>query len=292
MLLHPSPNADLPSRRWEWWFRLPAFTAVACLCAASAVINARFGFLMGEDHTSSLVLLVLAVALDVFKWFAPLAIAAAIKASAYILALVSCLLWLLAGAWSFAAAISFSLTARQSLELNSKSISDDQARATVAWTNAQRAVDTLLASPTWTATNGCSNVTLPKSRSYCAELAKARADLSAADQRLQLAPPKVGDAFSRMIAQHYAITIDEAQTLMSIAIALIIELFSMLGFYAVTPARAPKNVTGGQIDPVLGHHSQALKKPAVASPVATAASAPIAAPAAPKPYSWKARNTA
>lgn len=217
------------------FWRLLAIAAVFTVGGATAIMNAQFGYRLGEDELARIVLMVFSVALDVFKWIAPIAATAAWARQAYLRAGAAVLLWLVAGSWSFAAAVGFSAMNRDIIVAGRASVIADRDRSTASWQAAQRTLATLQTSPRWSSTQACTNATAPASVAYCAEVAAAKAALNRADDELRNAGPVASaDPQAELLSRTIGLSLPTAQLTLTVMVAVVAELMSMLGFFAVT----------------------------------------------------------
>lgn len=247
--------------------RIIAMVAVLAVGSATAVMNARFGFMLGEDPLAKQVLMVFSVAVDVFKWLAPVLAALAWQQGAKLRAVAAGMLWLTAGAWSFAAAIGFSALNRDVTVAGRTAVVGSTTRAGSTWQRADQTLTTLLASPRWTATKACTEATTPASVAYCIEVKDARAALAAADAVLKDAPPVTSaDPQADFFARTFGMALPRAQLGLTLFLALVAELFSMFGmFVASAPAASAIPVP---VEPVLPPEPTPDPPPAAPTPVA------------------------
>lgn len=216
--------------------RVAAVVVVLVLGITTAIMNARFGYQLGEDASAKVVLMVFSVALDGLKWLAPIMASAAFANGAKARGCAALILWLVAGGWSFAAAIGFSALNRDVTSSQRQAQAGDRQRAQQAWALADTTLKTLLSSPRWEATKACTNATAPASVAYCAEVSVARAALAKADDRLQqFGAVGHADPQAELVARLTGLNLDQAVLALTIMVAVVAELVSMLGLYAATP---------------------------------------------------------
>lgn len=216
-------------------WRLIALLALLTIGVVNAALNARFGYLLGEDEVSRWGFMVLSIAVDIAKWTFPIAAALAWRDSAYLRCLACLVLWLWAGFYSLTAAVGFSAYNRDLMSAGRSETLADRTRAEAAWKSAQASLDTLLTSPRWTSTQACTNATAPASKTFCAEVEAARVALADADRRLSSARAITStDPQAEFWARQFDIPLARVQLGLTLLIAVTAEIMTMLGFFAIS----------------------------------------------------------
>lgn len=263
-------------------WRIVLLLALLTIGGVSAALNARFGYLLGEDEVSRWAFMALSIAVDVTKWLLPIAAGLAWRQSAYIRFAACLLLWAWAGFYSFTAAVGFSAYNRDLMSAGRSESLAERTRADTAWKTAQTTLATLQASDRWTSTRACTNATAPQSKTFCAEVETAKQALADADRRLsRLRAVASTDPQAEFWARQFELPLGRVQIALTVLIAVTAELMTMLGFFAVSapPARAataatkPREAPETPVEVVLP-----VETPEPSAKVENAPAAPVQAP--------------
>ena len=179
---------------------------VAAIC--TTMFNWHFSYGLGRNEAESLTLAVFSVALDVTKW-TMLVLAA--RAWFSLQSLAAILIWLAATSYSFIAAMGFNSTTRY------QSLSEAQSYQTF-----QVELSQAKSSPLYQATHSCTHTTTKQHRQYCNDLKV----LISKEPKKNYSPNPLN--LPPELSAHY----------LAIYIALVCEIISALGFFAVlTPPK-------------------------------------------------------
>jgi hypothetical protein len=204
---------------------IAVFTVGTC----STVMNWRFG---GSPFDGQ-VIATMSVALDVIKWLAPVCASIAYAHRAYLRAAAALLIWVVCIVWSMAAAMGFSALSRDAIAAERAAESARHVRAHEAYERASADLILLKASPRWSMTSGCTNVTA-KSVELCTRLRDTERRLQEAETVLASSKQQRADPQAELLAQLVNLPIERTQVVLATWVAITTELVSSLGFFAVS----------------------------------------------------------
>jgi hypothetical protein len=101
--------------------------------------------------------------------------------------------------------------------------------------------------PRWRATAGCSDVTVPKSDSYCADVRSVQDKIAEAANTVRTGKPLSSDPQAERLAMVLRVTPDQIGTFLPIFIAVVLELLATV---AITAAFAPMRIAPSQHAPL------------------------------------------
>jgi hypothetical protein len=209
---------------------------VAGVC--STAMNWRFGYQLGSSELDSLVLGTFSVTLDIAKWFALGLAAIAWRAGARIRATAGLAVWLVAVVYSGAAALGFSALNRDTTTAEREQSSQRIERARVAYREATALVSEAKAAKRWAATSGCTDATAPKSVEFCDRIKALEQKAAAASALLDRGKVVAADPQAALFVTMSGASEGRVKTALSIAVAVVSEVVSALGLFAVM---APPN---------------------------------------------------
>ena len=251
---------------------LAAWSAATVLLAVSAYGNLRFGLSLAQSPSDKLAYASASVGIDVFKATLPLFAFSLWSFGHRFFAMVGILLWFGCFAWSFSAAVGFSLATRAEATAERVIEKADQTGWTTTIKRAQSQVAALGdARPTgvieadltaarvpeqiWTRTRRCTDATILESQTACAAVVHLRRELAVAreSERLEQTMAEGRAAASRfsgidpqVVALARLTGVDDAgvRTMFALLLAGILEAASSVGFtiLALATKYRPANI--------------------------------------------------
>lgn len=220
--------------------RIIIMIAVLTVGLCSSVMNFRFGYQLGSTSFDGFVIGTMSVSLDVVKWFAPVYAALAYSRQAHLRAVSAGLIWAVCVVYSFVAAIGFSALNRETVVSQR---SDGNARHQRAIQDRDRALhdlDRLKGTERWVATSGCTNATVPKSVAFCTRVREIETRLKETGSILASTRQTPSDPQTTMLARIGGLPADRIQLGLVVLVAIVSELVSSLGFFAISMPPKPK----------------------------------------------------
>ncbi len=238
--------------------------AAAVLLLVSAAMNWRFGYTLGKSDFESQLYGAASAAADCFKALLPFFIFAALRNRSYSQALGGALLFTVCFSYSLTSSLGFAALNRAdttgSRVLRAETHQDlrvelDRSRETLKTLPAHRPtgtingeIDAFKQNSRWAQSEECSNATSSRSMTYCEGYFKLRAELAIAEQADKLdaritqirtrlgevdpqAAVRAADPQSQVLAGLTGRSTEEIQTILTVLIALLVELGASLGFY-------------------------------------------------------------
>ncbi|MEM7662787.1 MAG: hypothetical protein AAF292_11095 [Pseudomonadota bacterium] len=241
-----------------------ALVAALAFLAVSGVINARFGWSIGQSDFDSQVYASLSVASDILKAVCVVFLVTAWAQKNYISFGIAALLFVLTTVYSITSAIGFNALNRDTLQ-NERELNRAQYQALTS--DMEKAREDLEALPIhrpaevidadiqakqqrrrWTATKACTDATVPQSRTFCEAYHLLQAELAAAKKAEEL-NHQIGDLNRQLASLDQAVSSDTVdpqlsalsdligqkenniRSAMNLLLAILCELGSGLGLY-------------------------------------------------------------
>jgi hypothetical protein len=243
--------------------------AAGVLLAVSAAMNWRFGFSLGRTEFDGQIYGAASAAADCMKALVPFFFFAAIRNRMWSQAAASALVWVVVTAYSLTSALGhaalnrFDTTGHRAATVAAyKDHRADLARAEeqLNWIpqhrpaqTVQAEIDALKSDRAWVWTQGCTEVTGSKGRTYCQNYHALAAELASAEQSIAL-EARIADIHGKIDGQNGATVMSEAdpqaavlarladliapgvkvedvQTALTVFIALLLEVGSAFGMY-------------------------------------------------------------
>jgi hypothetical protein len=265
--------------------------AAGVLLAVSAAMNWRFGFSLGRTEFDGQIYGAASAAADCMKALVPFFFFAAIRNRMWSQALASALVWVVVTSYSLTSALGHaalnrfdSAGHRAATVAAYKDHRADLARAEeqLTWIpqhrpaqTVQAEIDALKSDRPWVWTQGCTEVTGSKGRTYCQNYHALAAELASAEQSVAL-EARIADIQSKLNEQNGATVMSEAdvQTALTVFIALLLEVGSGFGMYIAfsqwrlydrhtpaAPRMAPVSTAAAAVAAPLKEKAVALAKP-------------------------------
>ena len=206
---------------------------LAGLCTTT--MNWQFGHQLASSEFDGRVLGTFSVALDICKWFALGLAALAWRSRAYLRVTAGFAVWLVAVAYSSAAAIGFSALNRDTVAVVRNGETERVERARNEFKEATAAIETAKANERWLATSACTNATAVKSLEFCDSIKRLEERASAAGSVLDHGHAKEADPQTSLIARMTGQDAGRVKTALAIAVAVVAEVVSAFGLFAVMP---------------------------------------------------------
>ncbi len=297
--------------------------AAGVLLAVSAAMNYRFGFSLGKTALDGQIYGAASAAADCFKALVPFFFFAAVRNRMWSQAMAAAVVWFVVTAYSMTSALGHAAlnrldtTGQRAVEAaNYKDLRADAKRAQeqLAWIPQHRPVATVQSEINsvkdqrlWTTTNGCTELTGKISREFCQKFHKLGAEFASAQQaeKLEARIADIGQKLSKtsagtvmaeadpqasVLARMSGMDVATVQTMLTIFVALLIEIGSAFGMYVafahwrlhdsaeqkvrepVTAYQAPANEvsvpTWSTTEAQSEDEALAAPQPAIAAPVA------------------------
>ena len=243
--------------------------AAGVLLAVSCAMNYRFGFSLGRTEFDGQIYGAASAAADCMKALVPFFFFAAVRNRSWSQAGASALVWVVVTAYSLTSALGHaalnrfdSAGQRASAALTYKDERADLARAKeqLSWVPQHRPaqavqadIETVKNDRPWGWTNGCTNVTGGKGRSFCEKYHALQAELASAEQSIAL-EARIADVQAKLAAAKGttvmseadpqaavltklagvlapSVKIEDVQTALTVFIALLLEVGSAFGMY-------------------------------------------------------------
>jgi len=287
--------------------------AAGILLAVSAAMNYRFGFSLGKTALDGQIYGAASAAADCFKALVPFFLFAAIRNRMWSQALAAGVVWAVVTGYSMTSALGHAAlnrldtTGQRAVEAaHYKDLRADSKRAQeqLTWIPAHRPAETvtaelnvLKAQRYWLLTRECAEVSGKAAREFCQQFYKLNAEFASAQesQKLEsriadiatkLANTAAGtvmaeaDPQASVLSKITGLAVDKVQTVLTIFVALLIEIGSGFGMY-VAFAYWRINDRAATRQAAASLEADAAPSPPLLSPAATAASEIKAAPLPP-----------
>jgi hypothetical protein len=225
--------------------------AVVVIGAIAAAMNWRFGQTLGHTELDGYCFGALGVALVALNWVMPGAAAFAAGRKARLQQAACIGLWLICAAYTLVSSVGFSALHRAE---NGADRQTQAERYTTAKADHERLTGELAAmkaSPKYAAAAGCADARL-RQADFCAEVKAKEAEIKAAKKDMEAGRPAVVDAQAQTLATLSGFKVEQVSTALAVAVAVVMELVSSLGFFAVAHAA-----------PIPGANASEVSAPAV-----------------------------
>lgn len=248
----------------QFWIRMLGGAAAIVLIGVSASTNARFGYGLGEGQLEGSIFAVGSIALDIFKVASVFFFMWALASRQYLAGVAGVMVFSLCTAYSLTSAIGFAAENREgktaSLDVPKRQreglvrrLGDARQRLeTLGTARASGEISGELAahkrSVRWKNTSECTDVTVGRSRVYCAKHDRLKGELSRSKAReevlvaIENLEDKLGslnskpileivDPQARVLTGMFGWGASTARMVLSVLMACVIELVSAVGLY-------------------------------------------------------------
>lgn len=238
--------------------------AAGVLLAVSAAMNYRFGFSLGKTEMDGQIYGMASAAADCFKALVPFFFFAAVRNKMWSQALAAVLVWGVVSAYSMTSALGHAALNRldtsgqravQTATYHDLRADSGRAKEQLGWIPAHRPAETVSAELNvhksqrqWMATRECTAVSGKSARDYCQQFHKLNAELASGQQsqKLETRIAEIGaklamttgatalsdaDPQASVLARLSGLDVGQVQTVLTIFVALLIEIGSGLGMY-------------------------------------------------------------
>lgn len=264
------------SRPWAQW--LLGIPAVLVIGAIAAAMNWRFGQALGHTELDGYLFGALGVALVALNWILPGAAANAASRKARLQQMACIGLWLVCAAYTLVSSVGFSALHRAE---NGADRVKDATRYVTASADHSRLTEELAAmkaSSKYAASAGCADARTERLKGFCAEVKAKEAEIREAKGTMEAARPVASDPQALTLSRLSGFTTEQVSSWLAIAVAVVMELVSSLGFFAVAHASPAPVVPIIKLTPV----SSQAQEPDVKSIDLTEAARALAARRKPK----------
>ncbi|MFZ1107790.1 MAG: hypothetical protein WAN43_05525 [Rhodomicrobium sp.] len=262
-------SQNSPSRPWaQTALGLPAVVVIGGVVAA---MNWRFGQTLGHTELDGYLFGALGVALVALNWIMPGAAAFAASRRARFQQAAAMLLWIVCAAFTLMSSIGFSAMHRAE---NGAERLESAARYFRAKADHERLTGELAAmktSPKYEAAAGCADAHA-RQATFCAAVKAKEAEIKAAKRDMDAGRPASVDPQAETLASLTGFEVGQVSTALAVSVAVVMELVSSLGFFAVAHA-APSPSANPSAAPQTASGSVISLKPLSAADVSAAAKA-------------------
>lgn len=222
-----------PSRPWaQTALGLPAVVVIGGVVAA---MNWRFGQTLGHTELDGYLFGALGVALVALNWIMPGAAAFAASRRARFQQAAAMLLWIVCAAFTLMSSIGISAMHRAE---NGAERLESAARYLRAKADHERLTGELAAmktSPKYEAAAGCADAHA-RQADFCAAVKAKEAEIKAARRDVDAGRPASVDPQAETLASLTGFEVGQVSTALAVSVAVVMELVSSLGFFAVAHA--------------------------------------------------------
>ena len=229
------------SRSWaQTALGIPAVVVIGAIAAA---MNWRFGQTLGHTELDGYLFGALGVALVALNWVLPGAAAHAATRRARLQQAACIGLWLVCATYTLVSSVGFSAVHRAENGADRQETADRYKTAKADHERLTGELAAMKASPKYEAAAGCADAKW-KQADFCAEVKAKEAEIKAAKRDMDAGRPASIDPQAETLAKLTGFDIGSVSTGLAIAVAVVMELVSSLGFFAVAyaapmPASAP-----------------------------------------------------
>jgi hypothetical protein len=247
------------SRPWaQWLLGIPAVLVIGGIAAA---MNWRYGQLLGHTEMDGYLFGALGVALVALNWILPGAAANAASRKAR-LQQVACLgLWAVCAGYTLVSSVGFSASHRAENGADRAMIADRYKEAQADKRRLTEELDAMKASPKYAASAGCADAKTEKLKGFCAEVKAKEASIREAGERMASGRPASADPQAETLSRITGFSSEQVSSWLAIAVAVVMELVSSLGFFAVAHAAPAPIAPTIKLEPVPGHAPAPGAKP-------------------------------
>ncbi len=209
--------------------------AIVIIGAIAAAMNWRFGQTLGHTELDGYLFGALGVSLVLLNWVLPGAAAHAASRRARLQQAACIFLWIVCAGYTLVSSVGFSAVHRAETGADRQESLDRYDRAKAEHERLMGELKAMKASPKYEAAAGCADVR-SRQADFCAEV-KAKADeIKAAKRDMDAGRPASVDPQAETLASLTGFKIEQVSTALAISVAVVMELVSSLGFFAVAHA--------------------------------------------------------
>ncbi len=236
-----------PSRPWaQIALGLPAVVVIGAIAAA---MNWRFGQTLGHTELDGYLFGALGVALVALNWIMPGAAAFAASRKAKLQQAACIGLWLICAAYTLLSSVGFSALHRAENGADRQIQAERYATAKADRERLTGELAAMKASPKYQAAAGCADARA-RQADFCAEVKAKEAEIKAAKRDMDAGRPASVDPQAETLARLTGLETASVSTGLAVAVAVVMELVSSLGFFAVAHAAPlPQSATPSATQP-------------------------------------------
>ena len=221
------------SRSWaQTMLGIPAIVVIGAIAAA---MNWRFGQTLGHTELDGYLFGALGVALVALNWILPGAAAHAASRRARLQQTACIGLWLVCAGYTLVSSVGFSAVHRAENGADRQETAGRYERAKADHERLTGELAVMKASPKYEAAAGCADAKW-RQADFCAEVKAKEAEIKAAKRDMDAGRPASIDPQAETLAKLTGFDIGSVSTGLAIAVAVVMELVSSLGFFAVAHA--------------------------------------------------------
>ncbi len=221
------------SRSWaQTMLGIPAIVVIGAIAAA---MNWRFGQTLGHTELDGMLFGALGVALVALNWILPGAAAHAASRRARLQQAACVFLWIVCAGYTLVSSVGFSAVHRAETGADRKESSERYDRAKADHERLTGELAAMKASPKYEAAAGCADAHY-RQADFCAEVKAKEAEIKAAKHDMDAGRPASVDPQAETLASLTGFRIEQVSTALAISVAVVMELVSSLGFFAVAHA--------------------------------------------------------
>lgn len=216
-------------------------TVVVTLAVLTSVaFNLRYGWNSGDDPLDKSLGMALSLVADGVKCSF---LAYALTQPRFVQRIALRGLWLIASVYSMIAALGAVSLSRDAALSPRQSQSDQRQRAQADYDRADAALKAVHGSPAWATTTACTKPA-KKDVAFCKRATALQADLGAATQLLNRTSTTHADPQAASLSRLTGLKPDDVRAWLPIFIAVVIEVLSAFGFYAIAVSKGhPEEVS-------------------------------------------------
>jgi hypothetical protein len=210
--------------------RLAVYGSILC----TLWFNGSYAWSKGGSEVQQYGMVAVAVTIDLCKCGFLTAASHLWRNTWFIPAIVLVLLWPLTFAYSVFSGFASITTNRSITSASSEGLAQQRTRYQAAYDQAAAALDLAKTSPLWTATSACTAAKTNKQRDFCDNIEITKNQQDAAAAPLNTMTPSKIDPEVTVLKDNTGLTMSTLLLIIAGAPALILELVSSLGLYAIS----------------------------------------------------------
>jgi hypothetical protein len=209
--------------------------AVVVIGGIAAAMNWRFGQTLGHSELDGYLFGALGVALVALNWIMPGAAAFAASRKARLQQAACIGLWLICAAYTLVSSVGFSALHRAENASGRQELSERYTTAKADYERLTGELAAMKSSPKYTAASGCADARW-RQADFCADVKTKEAEIKAAKSDMEAGRPASVDPQAETLARLTGFDVPAVSTALAVAVAVVMELVSSLGFFAVAHA--------------------------------------------------------
>jgi hypothetical protein len=223
-----------PSRPWTQW--LLGIPAVVIIGAIAAAMNWRFGQTLGHTELDGYLFGALGVFLVALNWILPGAAAQAHSRKARLQQWVCIGLWAVCASYTLVSSVGFASLHRSENGATREASADRYKTAKADHDRLTEELTAFKASPKYAASAGCADAKTQALQRFCAEVKAKEGEIREARRTMEVGRPTSIDPQAEALSRLTGFSTAQVSTWLAIAVAVVMELVSSLGFFAVAHA--------------------------------------------------------